>query len=448
MSLQHVLANRGATLLFVAFAVSKTAACDDAVCPSGTQEVAGRCKPVPVDAEARSPGHDPETNVETTAGDRGSAERSAGGTSDRGDGGTPGARSSAGHAAEPVAASDGGQMSGSAGVESRSLGTLAGSPSSGPGASPPGAERCQHPDDVDCSPRCGDGVVTPPELCEPMSTLKPCATSCDDRDPCTLDAKTGTPEQCNVMCTHMPIVARKSGDGCCLPNSNANTDHDCKPVCGNGVRESEETCDGNCPHSCDDGNPCTQDMAIGAADSCNAACVYIELGRKDGDGCCPISESPGTDNDCAPPHCGNGQVESDEECDLGGVSTGSDRLPRGTEYDESSCDPERCVRRYAYTPCSTDADCGPGPVTKCGVTGHCLTVPCKGDDPFTPNNTDLNNYNCMLADGRRGHCLDTNVCVARCASDSDCPKGVVCGNYLGQTFCDVLGQRGSVRRPM
>lgn len=42
------------------------------------------------------------------------------------------------------------------------------------------AKGCKYPEDADCSMSCGDGVVDPPELCEPSSEDKPCPTSCDD----------------------------------------------------------------------------------------------------------------------------------------------------------------------------------------------------------------------------------------------------------------------------
>ena len=148
------------------------------------------------------------------------------------------------------------------------------------------AKGCKYPDDTDCSKSCGDGVVDAPELCEPSSTDKPCASSCDDGNACTLDVKTGTPEQCNVACTHMAVTAAKSGDGCCPPGANANNDSDCQPVCGNRVVERGETCDGNCPATCDDGKACTSDTALGSADRCDAMCTNSPITRPRRAGSC------------------------------------------------------------------------------------------------------------------------------------------------------------------
>lgn len=143
----------------------------------------------------------------------------------------------------------------------------------GDGCCPKG---CNNGDDSECSASCGDGVVSGTETCEPSSKTKPCPTSCDDGDPCTKDLRTGTPEQCNVVCTNMPITKPLSGDQCCPKGANAVSDGDCAAMCGNGVVESGELCDGNCPTSCDDSDACTSDQLMGSATSCDAVCVHMD----------------------------------------------------------------------------------------------------------------------------------------------------------------------------
>jgi hypothetical protein len=57
---------------------------------------------------------------------------------------------------------------------------------------------------MDCSARCGDGVVTAPETCDPPGGA--CLASCpDDGDPCTNELLGGSPATCDVTCTHPPI---------------------------------------------------------------------------------------------------------------------------------------------------------------------------------------------------------------------------------------------------
>jgi hypothetical protein len=78
-----------------------------------------------------------------------------------------------------------------------------------------------------------------------------------------------------------------------------------------------ESCD-PCPKTCaDDGDadPCTKDEPMGT--QCNVMCVSTRITEaKNGDGCCPRGADMRTDTDCKPV-CGNGVVESQEDCDEG-----------------------------------------------------------------------------------------------------------------------------------
>ncbi len=74
-----------------------------------------------------------------------------------------------------------------------------------------------------------------------------------------------------------------------------------EPVCGNGITEPpDETCDGNCPASCSDGNPCTTDSMTGSAGQCNVECMHSQVTSCGADdGCCPSGCSEANDGDCA-----------------------------------------------------------------------------------------------------------------------------------------------------
>jgi hypothetical protein len=114
---------------------------------------------------------------------------------------------------------------------------------------------CTRDNDLDCSSRCGDGIVqtTSGETCE-AETDKPCMTSaaaCDDEDACTNDSLTGSPSNCNVACLYERIETVGPDDGCCPSGGNARTDPNCEPRCGNGVKEDGEDCDGS--DDCDPG---------------------------------------------------------------------------------------------------------------------------------------------------------------------------------------------------
>ena len=69
--------------------------------------------------------------------------------------------------------------------------------------------------------------------------------------------------------------------------------------CGNGTLDPGETCDGDCP-TCEDADPCTEDVITGSADTCDLVCSTTPITAcVDGDMCCPESCSTDMDNDCA-----------------------------------------------------------------------------------------------------------------------------------------------------
>ncbi len=168
--------------------------------------------------------------------------------------------------------------------------------------------------DADCEPICGNMVTEPGELCD-----GDCPTSCNDGIACTSDRLVGAATSCDATCLHDPVTACRDGDGCCPEGCNAQNDADCGAVCGNGVVESGETCDppSSCPNSCDDADACTDDVQTGSASTCNVVCSHQTITTcSSGDGCCPAGCNANNDSDCSPV-CGNGVVESGEECDDG-----------------------------------------------------------------------------------------------------------------------------------
>lgn len=126
----------------------------------------------------------------------------------------------------------------------------------GDGCCPKG---CTVANDSDCATRCGDGVISTGETCDPPNT---CPTSCDDNNKCTIDSMTGSADKCNVACNHKSITQCQNSDGCCPTGCNNNNDSDCSPVCGNGVIEAGE--------QCDDGNRIS-------GDGCSANCTTEKI---------------------------------------------------------------------------------------------------------------------------------------------------------------------------
>lgn len=207
---------------------------------------------------------------------------------------------------------------------------------------------CNATNDPDCSATCGNGTIEMGETCDGN-----CPASCDDGVACTADSQSGSALNCNLVCTNSPITSCVNGDGCCATGCNANNDDDCAPTCGNGVVEMGETCDLNCPASCNDGDACTMDAQTGSPGLCNVACSNTAITScLDGDGCCPGSCTSVTDDDCGA-FCGNGIPEPGETCDP--CPADCDDADACTS-DSSTGDPNMCSLVCSNAPISSCID--------------------------------------------------------------------------------------------
>lgn len=131
-------------------------------------------------------------------------------------------------------------------------------PSDGDGCCPSGATVAT---DMDCSPLCGDGVLSTSdgEVCDTaIAAGAPgaCPTSCDDSMICTADALVGA-GTCTASCTNT-VRPPTNADGCCPPGATIASDDDCPIRCGDRVRSAGE--------ACDDGNLMT-------GDGCSPTCT-------------------------------------------------------------------------------------------------------------------------------------------------------------------------------
>jgi cysteine-rich repeat protein len=193
----------------------------------------------------------------------------------------------------------------------------------GDGCCPAGANANN---DDDCTAMCGNGILEPGELCDTGITAGAgaCPAACDDGVACTTDTLMN-PSSCQASCSHTAITQPVNGDGCCPAGANTGNDNDCQAGCGNGVVDPGETCDtaiatgtGSCPTTCSDGMACTTDVLVNAG-TCTVVCTYPAITTPiNGDGCCPATGNANNDNDCAP-SCGNGVVETGEQCDDGNM---------------------------------------------------------------------------------------------------------------------------------
>lgn len=70
------------------------------------------------------------------------------------------------------------------------------------------------------------------------------------------------------------------------------------PVCGNGVIEAPETCDGNCPQSCE-AMVCQTATMSGTPQNCDVECSYQAIVTcTNNDGCCAPGCNANNDDDC------------------------------------------------------------------------------------------------------------------------------------------------------
>lgn len=311
---------------------------------------------------------------------------------------------------------------------------------------------CTFAVDSDCSPSCGDGVLSSNEKCEPGSSEKPCPTAadCDDRDPCTQDMLLGSAEQCSAECVHAPIISPRNNDGCCPERANAGNDADCETVCGDGATTGAETCDGNCRTSCAPARGCLQEKLRGSPSTCDVTCTAeIVTARIPNDSCCPPGALKRDDNDCTAEcvslaDCGGQPGECEQKACRAGACV-VEPAASGTPCRVGSCDGNgECVAPPPTTGdfarCSSDSECSSSNYT-CVIHrdsgGHC-TPKCNtsGD--------------CVLSNGGRGLCVSGGACLARCVDNADCPSGITCeaydknGAYL---VCDVTGylHQGNIR---
>ncbi len=301
-------------------------------------------------------------------------------------------------------------------------------------------EGCGPDTDSDCEAVCGDGIVSPGELCD--KGIEPgqpgsCPTEqdCRDANPCTVDTLVdGT--SCQARCEHDLITDPIGGDGCCPAGENANTDTDCPVVCGNGVLELGEECDlgiqagdpGSCPTDCEDADPCTLDSLYDPG-TCRARCVHTIIDRPaDGDGCCPAGADATIDSDCEP-ICGNGVVEPGERCDTGITWPDFGSCPT----QPSDCDDGLACTQDTLEGATCLAECVHTDVTSCQDNDGCCPAGC----------TDSNDADCNLCGNGildAGESCDTAIASGnRGACPTSCDDGDPCtvDTLLAPGTCDA-----------
>jgi len=74
------------------------------------------------------------------------------------------------------------------------------------------------------------------------------------------------------------------------------------PCCGDGRRDLDELCDGDCPSSCEPPDACTLATLSGSPETCDASCEQTPITAcTNGDGCCAPGCDHSDDDDCPQP---------------------------------------------------------------------------------------------------------------------------------------------------
>lgn len=179
---------------------------------------------------------------------------------------------------------------------------------------------------------------------------------------------------------------------------------DAEDLCGNLKIDDGETCDGNCPQSCDDQKACTIDYIYGRADNCDVVCLHEALtGCFDSDGCCPAGCSANSDSDCSS-SCGNDEIEDGETCDPPAS------CPAGCD-DSNNC----------------TSDLMTGSAENCNVEcSHSAIVTCDPGDGCCPAGCNANSdSDCSVSCGNN-EIEDGETCDPPATCPTDCIDGEAC----------------------
>jgi hypothetical protein len=340
---------------------------------------------------------------------------------------------------------------------------------------------CNNNNDRDCQPKCGNGVLEGDETCEPVAECNRRQNACkSDRN--NVRQPRGNASQCTFECDENPRQC-SAADGQCPDNCVA--DPDCER-CGNGRKEGNEICDGNCPTAASCSNVgCQLRKLTGSADNCDARCVDNgqQTQCRGGDNCCPGGCNANNDSDC-PARCGNNVKEPGELCDGNCPAScpdqGCQRRQRtgsncnirceddGNQADGTTCSGGVCVGGDCRPcgginqPCCAGRNCNNGGRRCNSDKTKVVEVACEGGGAGTCRQNDVqtcgscdvcNGSSCGKARGGEGQlccngqCDGNLQCIGGSCSKQICRPGSFRCNPNSRTRFLVCSQDGTQETP-
>ena len=220
---------------------------------------------------------------------------------------------------------------------------------------------------------CGNGKLTSNEVCDDGNTISNdgCSSDCQTIDPGYICPAPGKP--CVPLCGDSVITGTEScddgntasGDGCSAncqvePGwSCTGTPSKCtEAVCGNGILETGEACDcGTDPAKLPTGCTGPNGLFNGDGSGCSGTCTKEPV--------CRGTTGSGTTHACTT-SCGNGNLETGEDCDDGNL------------VDGDGCS-SKCKIEDGFK-CTTQATPDTVACTQTIYSGNCLELPVKYRD--------------------------------------------------------------------
>ncbi len=317
-----------------------------------------------------------------------------------------------------------------------------------------------------CAVTCGDGIRTPGEECDDANTKNGdgCSSVCkreatyipncgngvlDPTEQCD-DGNANSGDGCSATCVNEKTAVcgdhiwqqgeqcddgnKTDGDGC-----SRFCTHESPCGCGNGKVDPGEQCDdGNqdngdscstlCKKTCTTNDECPSKVCLPTGDCADNTCgdgkkdagEQCDDGAKNGtpgDACsatchatctpgatCPDGQICPANGECPSPSCGDGIIQSPEQCDLGATNGNAN---------------VNCNAQCKWKTCTVGTPCPDGQI--CPASGICPGPACGDGVIQAPEQCDLGSSN-----GASNANCDSACRLKTCTPGTSCPDGQVC----------------------